>query len=295
MRFISVSWVYFEWEYYWTFFGTSLRLCGEAPQDWSLWDLCDVTCGVGLTKRSRTVKAHTAAFSLHSKFVGIKSTCPKKVFEVSLDLIDESPKIHRRCLPATGVRSSGFVSVRLPGFPAKEASWGSSSLHWQKELSSLVVFPPFSTGLECGSLAENKTCDNGDCPVDCALSEWGLFLSFHANYIKISIILIAIIKHPQSSPFVQPLMDAWEANGVLVTAPVRQSQTSESVAWTCLIDKSWHESMMNRWWHDFEHFYVMSLIELILSWDESVMTGKRFRSIVVTISVSFPQEKFGWG
>lgn len=58
--------------------------------DWSLWDLCDVTCGVGLTKRSRTVKV--------------------------------------------------------------SASYG---------------------GLECGSLAENKTCDNGDCPVDCALSEWG--------------------------------------------------------------------------------------------------------------------------
>lgn len=35
---------------------------------------------------------------------------------------------------------------------------------------------------------------------------------------------------------------------------------------------------------------MMPLIELILSWDESVMTGKRFRSIVVTISVSFPQK-----
>ena len=34
---------------------------------------------------------------------------------------------------------------------------------------------------------------------------------------------------------------------------------------------------------------MMSLIDLILSWDESVMTGKRFRSIVVTISVSFRQ------
>ena len=52
----------------------------------------------------------------------IQNALPKKVFEVSLDLIDESPKIHRRCLPATGVRSSGLVSVRLPGFPAKEAS-----------------------------------------------------------------------------------------------------------------------------------------------------------------------------
>ncbi|CAL1127820.1 unnamed protein product [Cladocopium goreaui] len=58
--------------------------------DWGLWDLCDVTCGIGTTKRSRSVKV--------------------------------------------------------------AASYG---------------------GLECGTLLENKTCDNGECPVDCELSDWG--------------------------------------------------------------------------------------------------------------------------
>lgn len=200
--------------------------------------------------------------------------CQKKFLKLHLTWLMNPPKIHRRCLPATGVRSSGLGSVRLPGFPAKEASWGSSSLHWHKELSSLVVFPPFSTGLECGSLAENKTCDNGDCPVDCALSEWGLFLSFHRKLHqnqKISIILIPIIKHhphPRSSPFVQPLMDGWEANGVLVTAPVRQSQTSESVAldvfdWWIM---TWidDESMMTWFWAFLCH--VSDRTHSVLGW-----------------------------
>ena len=183
---------------YWTFFGTS---------SWIWWSASGLE-PLGSLWRHLRRRPHQAEQdrqgALHSKFVGIKMRC-HFFFEVSLDLIDESPRIHRRCLPATGVRSSGLGSVRLPGFPAKEASWGSSSLHWHKELSSLVVFPPFSTGLECGSLAENKTCDNGDCPVDCALSEWGLFLSFHTNYIKIrksasssfqSSSIILILDHP---------------------------------------------------------------------------------------------------
>jgi hypothetical protein len=33
-------------------------------------------------------------------------------------------------------------------------------------------------GLECGTLLENKTCDNGECPVDCELSDWGAGLRF---------------------------------------------------------------------------------------------------------------------
>ncbi len=132
------------------------------------------------------------------------------VFQVSLD---EFQKIlcllyHRRCLPAMGVRSS--VKNRKDLDLSFSVSWVFLVQKRLREVSAAclldkkscpVVFPPISTGLECGSLAENKTCDNGDCPVDCALSEWGLFLSFHiTKHIKITIIiLIAIINHPQSS------------------------------------------------------------------------------------------------
>ena len=40
----------------------------------------------------------------------------------------------------------------------------------------LQLMHQFSSGLACDSLVENKTCDKGDCPLDCALSDWSRWL-----------------------------------------------------------------------------------------------------------------------
>ena len=51
-----------------------------------------------------------------------------------------------------------FGIFSLPNLQPENPSW---------------YFVCYGTGVECGTLSENKTCDNGECPVDCELSDWG--------------------------------------------------------------------------------------------------------------------------
>jgi len=134
--------------------GTQISECnkGDCPvdcvyADWDPWGGCSKSCGGGTRKRFRSVAAEPSADGKLCEDVGSES--------------EETPCGQNACPVDCVLTDWGLWDLC-------DVSCGTGST---KRTRSVKVFASYG-GLACEGLSENKTCDNGVCPVDCELSDW---------------------------------------------------------------------------------------------------------------------------
>mmetsp|Transcript_126555 Transcript_126555/g.300570 ORF Transcript_126555/g.300570 Transcript_126555/m.300570 type:complete len:1475 (-) Transcript_126555:127-4551(-) len=120
--------------------------------DWGLWDLCDVTCGPGSTKRTRLVKVHSGYGGLPCETLSENKTCDNGLCPVDCELSDwsEWSACDRSCkTDAEPGERKRFRTVAEAG----------------NELGKPC--PPNQT-----SHTQTSACSLHQCPTDCKLSDW---------------------------------------------------------------------------------------------------------------------------
>jgi hypothetical protein len=124
--------------------------CEVSP--FGVFGVCSKSCGRGLMLRTRTVLAVSEEFQSSSKI------CPALV---------ESRECNAQPCPQDCAVSAWEEWVTC------SKSCGNGS---QKRARTVEVVM-MADGKECPTLAETRSCNNWDCPVDCSMSEWSAWSS----------------------------------------------------------------------------------------------------------------------
>jgi len=138
---------------------TEIKNCnnGECPIDckvsaWSAWDACNRDCGEGIQTRTRSITQQ----SQHGGEV-----CPM--------LLETKPCNNGEC--AVDCEVSGWG-----GWSACSEACGEGS-----QTRTRSITKPSEHGGTCPHLSETQPCNNGPCPVDCQVSDWGTWSSCDAE------------------------------------------------------------------------------------------------------------------
>jgi hypothetical protein len=138
---------------------TEVQTCGQSscpivckPGAWSVWSVCDRTCGTGHSRRSRAVK-------VGAKYGGAA------------------------CDDLTAIRDCHTKPCPVDCMLGAWSDWGVCSTtcgrgHHSRQRT--ILREPAAGGKTCDALAEMAVCENRDCgptiavmpPIDCALSAW---------------------------------------------------------------------------------------------------------------------------
>ncbi|CAE7923300.1 HMCN1 [Symbiodinium necroappetens] len=113
--------------------------------DWGDWEGCSKSCGVG--ERSR-YRSYAQIQNAHGK------ECPGQNLQTETCGMNTCP-----------------VDCAMEDWQAWEpcdVTCGEGTTRRERKVLTLPVFG----GERCGAVSENKTCDNGLCPVHCLLSDW---------------------------------------------------------------------------------------------------------------------------
>eukprot|EP00930_Biecheleria_cincta_P066153 TRINITY_DN5216_c0_g3_i1.p1 TRINITY_DN5216_c0_g3~~TRINITY_DN5216_c0_g3_i1.p1 ORF type:complete len:1485 (+),score=229.48 TRINITY_DN5216_c0_g3_i1:302-4456(+) len=132
---------------------TSECTLGECPVDckygdWDAWSGCSVSCGGGFRKRYRPVAVTPNLVGKQCESVGKNvenADCGQNNCPVDCELEDWTS------WDLCDVSCGQGVTQRTRAIKGNGAAFG---------------------GQPCGVLFQNKTCDNGECPADCKLSDW---------------------------------------------------------------------------------------------------------------------------
>eukprot|EP00930_Biecheleria_cincta_P087800 TRINITY_DN77039_c0_g1_i1.p1 TRINITY_DN77039_c0_g1~~TRINITY_DN77039_c0_g1_i1.p1 ORF type:complete len:1382 (-),score=243.87 TRINITY_DN77039_c0_g1_i1:209-4354(-) len=126
---------------------------GECPVDckygsWENWGGCSVSCGGGSRKRFRPVAVSPNTVGKQCESVG------KNVEE------------------AVCGQNNCPVDCELEDWTSWDLCDVSCGQGFTKRTRAIKGSGPSFGGQPCGAMFQNKTCDNGQCPADCKLSDW---------------------------------------------------------------------------------------------------------------------------
>lgn len=178
--------------------------------DWGLWELCDVSCGMGVTRRTRSVQVYASYGGLACESLSENKTCDNGVCPVDCELSDwsewspcdrscktESEPGHRKRFRTvveqgnelgkpcpsnqTSIQQTGTCSLKQCPIDCKLSDWtlwsdcSVSCGPGQAERSRQVQVAALFGGRDCaaGNLTyEKKYCSVDTCPVDCEWNDW---------------------------------------------------------------------------------------------------------------------------
>jgi hypothetical protein len=170
--------------------------------DWGAWTACSKTCGMGDRSRTRTVTTHADHGGYECPFLEDSEQCTDVFCPVHCVVTEwgEWNFCSKSC--GTGQREHtrsvtegvAYGGTACPELTASEdcntmecpvdctvtlwSGWGDCSMScgvgMQTRARSVTEAVAFG-GTECPTLSQSQQCNTHGCPIDCRLSEWGMY------------------------------------------------------------------------------------------------------------------------